>query len=115
MTINFRSIVATLAATYLVALATATVTYTQTPAQAPARFDMPAVRADFFAGLTGDMARFDRAMTQCETVLGRLIRWADGQIEFMAQPIEDGTPPFRFDVTFLLLETMRKMDESTGP
>jgi hypothetical protein len=68
MTITFRPLVATLAAAYVVALATAAVTYTQTPAQAPARFDM-AVRADFFAGFTGDLVRFERAMTLCETAL----------------------------------------------
>jgi hypothetical protein len=28
-----------------------------------------AVRTDFFAGFTGDMARFERAMTLCETIL----------------------------------------------
>ncbi len=38
------------------------------PAQTPARFDMQ-VRADFFAGFSGDEARFARAMTRCEDTL----------------------------------------------
>jgi tetratricopeptide (TPR) repeat protein len=39
-----------------------------TPAPPSARFDME-VRADFFAGFSGDSARFARAMARCEEVL----------------------------------------------
>jgi hypothetical protein len=40
-----------------------------TPKPPSARFDME-VRADFFAGFSGNQARFQRAMQRCEEVLG---------------------------------------------
>jgi hypothetical protein len=70
---SFRSLVVALTAVWLVAISTA-LTATQGTVQpaasavSPGRFDM-AVRADFFAGFTGDMTRFDRAMTLCENIL----------------------------------------------
>lgn len=38
------------------------------PAGGPARFDME-IRADFFAGIGGDEARFKKAMARCEDIL----------------------------------------------
>lgn len=79
MTISFRSLTVVLASAWGLAL-TSAATATQgavqpaappavkTAAAPPGRFDM-AVRADFFAGFTGDMARFDKAMTLCEALL----------------------------------------------
>jgi tetratricopeptide (TPR) repeat protein len=78
MTISFRSLVVVLAAAWVLAL-TSAVTATQVAAQPgapvapktavpPGRFDM-AVRADFFVGFSGDMDRFERAITLCETML----------------------------------------------
>jgi hypothetical protein len=78
MTISLRSLFVALASAWVLAL-TSAVTATQGAAQPaasatpktavpPGRFDM-AVRADFFAGFTGDMDRFERAMTLCENLL----------------------------------------------
>jgi tetratricopeptide (TPR) repeat protein len=83
MTISFRSLFVVLATAWVLAL-TSAVTATQGAAQPAAsaapktaapgnsaptgRFDL-AVRADFFAGFSGDMVRFERAITLCETVL----------------------------------------------
>ena len=39
-----------------------------------------AVRADFFAGFSGDMARFDRAMTLCEAVLAETPLHAEAMV-----------------------------------
>jgi hypothetical protein len=69
--IPFRSLLVVLATAWVLAFSAA-VTATQGAGQAGAvptgRFDM-AVRADFFAGFSGDMVRFDRAMALCESVL----------------------------------------------
>jgi hypothetical protein len=83
MTMSFRSLFVVLASAWVVAM-TSAVTATQGAVQLaafdaqksaapgnsapPGRFDM-AVRADFFAGFSGDMVRFDRAMALCEGVL----------------------------------------------
>jgi tetratricopeptide (TPR) repeat protein len=83
MTISFRSLTVVLASAWGLAL-TSAVTATQGAVQPaaldaqksaapgnsapPGRFDM-AVRAHFFAGFSGDMARFEKAMTLCETLL----------------------------------------------
>jgi hypothetical protein len=56
---------------YASLLACAYLTVAVVSAQPPsARFDA-LVREDFFAGMTGDTARFDRAMTTCEAALAR--------------------------------------------
>ncbi|MGH9383035.1 MAG: tetratricopeptide repeat protein [Vicinamibacterales bacterium] len=99
MTISFRSLLVVLASAWLLAMTTA-VTATQGAAQpAPpaakgtvvplGRFDK-AIRADFFAGFTGDTARFDRAMTLCETILAgdpdhaEALVWHGGGLGFRA-------------------------------
>lgn len=76
MTINFRSVLAAAFAAYALALGSAV--HTQVPTAtsaasaapvAPAtRFDL-IVRADFFAGFSGDTQRFDSAMEVCEKAL----------------------------------------------
>jgi tetratricopeptide (TPR) repeat protein len=98
MTLSFRSLLVVLASAWLLAMTTA-VTATQGAGQpAPAakgtavpagRFDM-AIRADFFAGFTGDTARFDRAMTLCESILAtnpdhaEALVWHGGGLGFRA-------------------------------
>lgn len=99
MTIFFRSLLVVLATAWGLALTTA-VTATQGAAQVaapsatrnpvpPGRFDM-AIRSDFFAGFSGDMARFDKAMTLCETVLAsdpnhaEAMVWHGGGLTFRA-------------------------------
>jgi hypothetical protein len=49
------------------------------PAQTPVRFDYK-VREDFFAGLTGDTARFARGMKTCEEVLAANSKDADALV-----------------------------------
>ena len=58
--------------TIVAALLLSAMTYAFTqPAAAPAaRFDF-AVRADFFAGFSGDMKRFEKAMALCEETLAK--------------------------------------------
>lgn len=47
----------------------------------------------------------------CQGILAELIGWSDGQIDFVSSETYDHEPKIRFDVPFLLLETMRKLDE----
>jgi tetratricopeptide (TPR) repeat protein len=81
MRITFRSLVSAASLSWLLAsgwvLSPAAQVTSSAGAQAPAassapsagvRFDMT-VRADFFAAFSGDMARFEKAMTLCEEVL----------------------------------------------
>ena len=63
-----RLMITAVAIVYLSAL-TLAVTQQPSPAAAP-RFDFE-VRADFFAGFTGDATRFARAMARCEEVLAQ--------------------------------------------
>jgi tetratricopeptide (TPR) repeat protein len=104
MTNTFRSLFVVLATGYALALSTAVRLEGETlglgqvasqspqpPASAvpPGRFDM-AVRADFFAGFTGDRVRFDRAMALCESVLettpdhAEAMVWHGGGLVFRA-------------------------------
>lgn len=49
----------------------------------------------------------------CQRILAELIGWSDGQIDFVSSETYEHEPKIRFDVPFLLLETMRKLDEET--
>jgi tetratricopeptide (TPR) repeat protein len=66
--IDMRLALATSAAVYLSVLGVAALPQHAQPAGEPARFDME-VRADFFAGISGDEARFKKAMARCEEIL----------------------------------------------
>jgi len=68
----------------LVYLSAVTVAFTQqAPEKSPAppsdRFDFE-VRADFFAGLSGDTKRFERAMARCEEVLSQNPNHAEAMV-----------------------------------
>jgi tetratricopeptide (TPR) repeat protein len=74
MTKRFRSFFVILLAGFAVAMGAAVHTQDNS-----GRFDM-AVRTDFFAGFSGDMARFDKAMTLCETTLAANPRHAEALV-----------------------------------
>lgn len=67
-----RFILALTGAMYVSALAFTSAQQTAPPpaSPSPARFDMD-IRADFFAGISGDEAAFTRAMTRCEEILAQ--------------------------------------------
>ncbi len=59
--------------------------------------------------------RDERARFQhCQTVIGEMICWTEGQIDFVSSGPYDREPPVRFEVPHLLLETMRMLDEAKG-
>src|SRR5215207_8493870 len=64
------------------------------PEQASAdTWDYAIVRADMFAGLGGDAARFTRAMEACERTLARLLQAARVAPAPMAEPLLYGPGP----------------------
>ena len=50
----------------------------------------------------------------CQAVIGEMINWVDGQIDFVSGAAYEGEPTIRFDVAHLLLETIRKLDEANA-
>lgn len=56
----------------------------------------------------------DSCFLRCQSVIGEMIGWTDGQIDFVAGETYEAEPSIRFEVPHLLLETMRKMDEASA-
>jgi tetratricopeptide (TPR) repeat protein len=60
-----------------------------------------------------DEKAIDRTcFTHCQGVLAELIGWEDGQIDFVSAESYEHEPKIRYEVPFILLETMRKLDEA---
>jgi tetratricopeptide (TPR) repeat protein len=56
----------------------------------------------------------DQHFEYCQSVIGEMIGWTDGQIDFVSAGSHTEEPKYSYDVSHLLLETMRKLDEASA-
>jgi tetratricopeptide (TPR) repeat protein len=54
----------------------------------------------------------DAHFLHCQSVLGEMIGWTEGHVDFVSGAPHESEPEIRFDVSHLLLETIRKLDEA---